>query len=451
MVSNKFKQTEIGMIPIDWSFVKFDEVLNNGVKNGLYKPKEFHGSGIRIVNMKELFAYPRLSDQEMRSIELSESEKESHLLEKGDLLFARRSLVAEGAGKCSLVEDHETPLTFESSIIRARPNKSYANSEFIFYFFNSRFGKYYMRSIIRQVAVSGITGSDLKELRIPLPSLPEQKAIAKVLSDLDLKIELNQKMNKTIESIGQALFKHWFIDFEFPDEDGNPYKSSGGEVVYSEEMKKEIPKGWRVGTLEEVLSTLESGIRPKGGIDKYFEGIPSIGAENIIGLGKYDYSKTKYVPLDFFNLIKYGIIQDGDVLLYKDGAKLGRKSLFMEGFPFNKCCINEHVFILRTNRSISPIYLYFWLDQNWMTEEIRNLNSNSAQPGINKKGVNSLMILIPELEIINRFDKFFSPLIAKIFRNCLQNLTLYKIRDILLPKLMSGKIRVKVPETEATA
>ena len=108
-----------------------------------------------------------------------------------------------------------------------------------------------------------------------------------------------------------------------------------------------IPEGWEVKTLADVLENLESGSRPKGGINPDDTDVPSIGAENILGLGKYDFTKEKFISCEFFENMKKGIIKDSDVLLYKDGAKLGRKSLFRDGFPHGLCCINEHVCVFR--------------------------------------------------------------------------------------------------------
>ncbi len=101
----------------EWQTVKFGDLLIDGTRNGIYKQKEFHGSGTKIVNMGELFAYPRLYDVPMKRLELTESELNRSILEAGDLLFARRSLVAEGAGKCSIVMEVNEPTAFESSII----------------------------------------------------------------------------------------------------------------------------------------------------------------------------------------------------------------------------------------------------------------------------------------------------------------------------------------------
>lgn len=276
---------------------------------------------------------------------------------------------------------------------------------------------------------------DVLTIEVDIPPLSEQHAIVAILGALDDKIELNHRMNKTLEAIAKALFKSWFVDFK-------PFHDQGVE----ESPLGLIPKGWQVGVLGDVVNRIESGSRPRGGVKEIVEGIPSIGAENILGLGKYDYSKTKLVPIDFFQNMQDGIVRRGDVLLYKDGVELGRKSYFDDGFPFDECCVNEHVFIIRTNDLVTQRYLYFWLDQPWMTEEIINLNSNSAQPGINRTSVATLTILIPSVQVVESFDKVVYPLTKHIFINAKESRTLATIRDTLLPKLLSGEIRVKDTE-----
>ena len=127
-------------LPIHWQVCEFGALLEGGTRNGIYKPKEFHGSGAKIVNMGELFAHPRLKSVDMSRVRLTAEELGRFSLHAGDLLFARRSLVAEGAGKCSIVCEVNEPTVFESSIIRARPNPKIADSLFLYYLFNSPIG-----------------------------------------------------------------------------------------------------------------------------------------------------------------------------------------------------------------------------------------------------------------------------------------------------------------------
>ena len=238
--------------------VPFAQLLAGPVRNGIYKKKEFHGSGVKIVNMGELFAYPRLRSVHMKRVELSEAEKRRFNVEKGDLLFARRSLVAEGAGKCSIVLDADEPTTFESSIIRARPDSTKASPLFLYYYFNSQPGLHALDSIRRQVAVAGITGSDLVQLNISMPPLPEQRAIAHILGTLDDKIELNRRMNETLEEMARALFKSWFVDFDPVHAKATLKRHAAAQITpplrRSRQAKGDSPQARRWGEIKRLYS-----------------------------------------------------------------------------------------------------------------------------------------------------------------------------------------------------
>lgn len=432
----------------------FGELFAEPTRNGLTRPKATRGEGVKMVNMGELFAHPRLCDARMDRVPLTRSEANRFLLNAGDLLFARQSLVLEGAGKCSIfLKDHE-PVTFESHVTRVRLDPRKANPCFYFYYFQSHHGRAAIRSIVEQGAgASRIRGSDLESLEVLWRPLPEQRAIAHILGALDDKIELSWRMNETLEAIARALFKSWFVDFDpvrAKAEDCDPGLPKPLADLFPERFLDselgDIPEEWEVGRLENVLAELVSGGRPKGGAVE--EGVPSVGAENINGLGRYDFSKEKYVPRGFFDELrrKSSAVRPGDVLLYKDGAHIGRKTYFDCGFPHPECAINEHVFILRSKHPRTQRYLFFWLDQEWMTKKIISLNSNSAQPGINQGGVRSLPVLVSPSPIMDAFDRLTAPLTDRIFKSCIENQTLAAVRDALLPKLVSGDLRVRDAE-----
>ena len=164
------------------------------------------------------------------------------------------------------------------------------------------------------------------------------------------------------------------------------------------------------------------------------------------GLGRYDYSKEKYVPLEFIERLKSkgAVIRDGDVLLYKDGAHVGRKTYLDCGFPYSVCAVNEHVFILRTKYKEAQRYMFFWLDQDWMTQEIVSLNSNSAQPGINQVGVRGLPLMMPPSEVLREFDKRAANFTDRIFANCHESRALAAQRDALLPRLVGGEFGLRL-------
>lgn len=333
---------------------------------------------------------------------------------------------------------------YNVALLKAKP-KNNIDNEYLYYFLsqNSIF-KFVDKLSARTGGQTGVDLTALNEYPITLPeTLTEQVILVEILTNVDAKIELNNKINAELESMAKLLYDYWFVQFDFPDENGKPYKSSGGKMVYNEELGRDIPEGWEVGSFEDIIDSLESGNRPKGGIENTNIGVPSIGAENILSIGKYNYSHEKLIPKKFFDKMTQGVVIDNDVLMYKDGASLGRVTMFKRGFPYNECSINSHAFIIRTNNKISQNYLYFWLDQSFIKDIIKRLGMKAAQPGINQSNVKSLPILIPNNNIINKFENLITPSIDTIFENAKQNRKLTVIRDFLLPMLMNGQVKVK--------
>lgn len=324
-------------------------------------------------------------------------------------------------------------------VILLRGNPDTVVQQYYFQALKSPFVQAGLKKRATGTTVLGIKQSELRQVEIPLPPLPIQRKIAGVLSAYDDLIENNTRRIKILEEMAQRIYREWLVNFHFPGHE---------KVKMVDSELGMIPEGWEVKRLGDVLKTLESGSRPKGGIDPTVTEVPSVGAENILGLGKYDYSKEKFVTREFYEGMRKGHIRSRDVLLYKDGAKLGRKSMFMDGFPHDECCINEHAFILRTNDLCSQAYLYFWLDLPKVTRDIINLNSNAAQPGINQKSVKSLTILLADVMPKRRFDEMAFPVLTELFNLAKKNQILRQTRDLLLPKLISGGLDVSEMDIE---
>jgi type I restriction enzyme S subunit len=308
-----------------------------------------------------------------------------------------------------------------------------------------------------------LTQGNLNRIEVACPPRYVQDQVVAVLGSLDDRISLLRETNATLESIAQALFKSWFVDFDpvrakrdgrvpeaideatsalFPD---NFEDSNGGG----------LPKAWGLQPFGEWLSVLETGRRPKGGVAGIDSGVPSIGAESIVKMGEFDYAKVKFVSAEFFANMKAGKLLSRDVLLYKDGGKPGvflpRVSMFGDGFPFETCGINEHVFRIRVKPPFGQVFVYFWLWSDAVMHELKHRGGKAAIPGINQADVRELRILVPPDELLKRYEEITEPIVGKILDNSKRIKVLSELRDTLLPRLVSGQLQLAAVESEIAA
>lgn len=346
------------------------------------------------------------------------------MLPKNSILFSSRAPI----GYVAIAQNALCTNQGFKSII---PNNEIVDSLFLYYLL------VYYKPVIENMG-SGTTfkevsGSVMKALTVNIPNIDKQKRIAAILSSLDDKIELNSRINGNLEQQAQALFKSWFVDFE-------PFK--GGEFVESKLGR--IPKELTISKIGDIPHKIESGKRPKGGATS--EGIPSIGAENIKGLGFYDYSKTKYIPKDFASITNRGKISGYELLIYKDGGKPGyfipNYTIFGEGFPFEYMFINEHVFLLDLMSREYNIFAYFYMQTSYIMNQLNSIGGKAAIPGINTKDIESLPIFTDDNKKVKEFGKIVLPMITTILKNSRENAHLTKLRNTLLPRLMSGELKI---------
>ncbi|MCM8626218.1 restriction endonuclease subunit S [Accumulibacter sp.] len=293
----------------------------------------------------------------------------------------------------------------------------------------------YLTLHAKGAAYPAVSAEDIGNGELLLPPLPIQRRIAGILSAYDELIENSQRRIKILESMARALYREWFVHFRFPGHESVPRVPS---------PLGEIPQGWEASTLGAHLLALESGKRPKGGIREVADGVPSIGAENINGIGQHDFAGEKFIPREFFQEMRKGIVRDRDVAIYKDGAYIGKSSYFRDGFPHIECCVNEHVFLLRASGvRLKQNALYLWLQEPDTVQTIRSKNANAAQPGINQQTVGGLELTLPNSLIAAQFDELVDPLFAEVINLAKKIQTLRRTRDLLLPRLLSGQIDVE--------
>ena len=393
--------------------------------------KENYGGNIPFLTPSDDLSNKYAPDTNKKITELGLNEVKNCLLPPNSICV---SCIGSDLGKVVMLKEYSVTNQQFNSII---PYEDFC-PDFIYYLMTI-VGKELNFIGKTSTAVPIINKSTFSKTEVVIPSLPTQQKIANILSSLDDKIEVNRRINEQLEELAQALFKSWFVDFE-------PFKD--GEFVESELGM--IPEGWKVDYISNIPHTIETGKRPKGGVGSIHEGIPSIGAENIKGLGYYDYSKTKFVTEEFANKMSKGEIKGYELLIYKDGGKPGyfipNFSIFGEGFPFDKMFLNEHVFKLDFYNRGYNIFAYFYFQTDFIMSYLNAQGGKAAIPGINQKDVENIPILTIDNEYVKLFCDKVTPIVEKILINSKENSHLSTLRDTLLPKLMSGEIDVNEVE-----
>lgn len=274
----------------------------------------------------------------------------------------------------------------------------------------------------------------LEKSRIPFPSENEQQQIASILSSLDDKIELNRKMNRTLEEIGKALFKRWFVDFEFPNENGESYKSSGGEMVESE--LGEIPKGWEVKSLDQITE-IKNGFAFKS---------EDYTTQGVFLLRTRNFSQTEYIEKDdsaclpeaFYEIYKNYQLQKFDVLLVMVGASVGNL-----GFVTSHvlpALQNQNMWNFRALNKENQLFVKYIVEK--IVKENIGSASGSARDFFRKDYFRTIKYVHPKDSTIKSFNTLIASFFEIIDNNILEIERLSQLRDSLLPRLMSGKMRV---------
>jgi type I restriction enzyme, S subunit len=285
-------------------------------------------------------------------------------------------------------------------------------------------------------AIPSTSREDFYNLPLDLPSLPTQKAIAEILSSLDDKIELNNQVNQNLEALAQALFKQWFVDFEFPNENGEPYKSSGGEMIESE--LGEIPKGWEVKSLDEIANYLNGlalqKFRPKS------ESEPSLPVIKIKELRQgYSGGEEKAsIEID-----KKYIILDGDILFSWSG------SLLVDFWTGGKGALNQHLFKV-TSHTYPKWFIFLWTKFHLLEFQKIAESKATTMGHIQRKHLSDAKVLVPSNSLLKKFTETFECIIEELISSRLESRKLMNLRDTLLPKLISGELEVSEASLEPT-
>lgn len=355
-------------------------------------------------------------------------------LEDRDILL---NITGDSVARVCQIPKQFLPARVNQHVAIIRPNPEILNPEFLkYYLLNPRFKEYMLMLSSSGATRNAITKGMIEEFEVEVPDLPTQKAIAEILSSLDDKIELNNQINQNLEALAQALFKQWFVDFELPNENGEPYKSSGGEIIDSE--LGEIPNWWEVKSLDEIAEYL-NGIalqkfRPINETDPF---LPVIKIREL-RQGYADGEEKASIEID-----KKYIILDGDILFSWSG------SLLVDFWTGGKGALNQHLFKV-TSQTYPKWFIFLWTKFHLLEFQKIAESKATTMGHIQRKHLSDAKVLVPSYSLLKKFTETFECIIEELISSRLESRKLMNLRDTLLPKLISGELEVNESLLEPT-
>lgn len=332
-------------------------------------------------------------------------------VQPGDIIISN---VGENVGTVFKAPDLGQPMTLGPNSILVRMGNE--DAAFWYYWFNSSEGQFKLKSIVSSSAQPKFNKTSFRELTVPDVSILQQRKVASVLSALDDKIELNRKINAELEQMALTLYDYWFVQFDFPDASGKPYKSSGGAMKFSPELNREIPTGWSVASLSEISEIYQPKILSAKDLSSDGE-YPVHGSNGIIGrYHSYNHDQSEVV-----------------VSCRGDCGNIHRTP------PKTWITGNAMVFKPRSELKMHNEFLY----QALRYVGLKQISTGSVQGQITRTNVEGLGVVLPDEKTLSVFNAFAEPIVAKKLLNNEESQNLAHLRDWLLPMLMNGQVRVE--------
>lgn len=370
----------------------------------------------------------------------SDDEISKFLLKKGQVAFTKDSETRNDIGVSTyIVEDFEdVVLGYHTAL--ATPDERIVTGEYLNAFMHSSYiQKYFELNATGSGMRYTLSLQTLHDIPVLAPDLNTQHKIGTLLSNIDHKISVNREINRNLEDLAKQIYDYWFVQFDFPNEEGKPYKSSGGKMVWNETLKREIPADWEVKKLNACLKHINTGLNPRDNFVLGNGSIKYITVKNLTTDGTIDFSGCDLIDENARTIVhERSKISKGDIL-FASITPLGRCYIIQE--QPEKWDINESVFSIRPNQQIiTPEYLYCYLTSEWFMKKAEKEATGSIFAGIRMAALNAMTIIVPDEKVLKRFSSLIKPIFEqkdKLF-NEIQHLT--KLRDKLLPLLMNGQV-----------
>ena len=421
-----------------FNLIKLDDLVKRvkvgfvGSINDFYCEEEYGVPLIRTTDLNELgINYTNLK---FVTKEFHKKNKKSQI-KKGDVLIARHG----DNGKANVFKED-----FDAQVLNAviiEPNQDLLDSNLIKIFFDSPFIKKQILGVIKGSVQGVINTSHIANLLVPLSKEIDYKHVSKIITSLDSKIELNNGINTELESMAKTLYDYWFLQFDFPDKDGKPFKTSGGKMVWNEELKRDIPDGWNVDILKNHIS-IERGISYKG-TDIKDKGIPMVNLNSFYLDGRYKDEGIKYFA---GSVNENKVIHTGDLMIATTdvtrNAYIIGKSFILPDLYSGQIVASCDIAKVNIGDKLDKYFLDMLFNSDNYHRYIKGFASGTLVLHLDTKGVDWYKCLIPPKDLLNKYAKFKLNIDAKKTLTLKENKQLAQLRDWLLPMLMNGQVKV---------
>jgi type I restriction enzyme S subunit len=353
-------------------------------------------------------------------------------------LYNKPSILLPRKGTLDNIQYCDKPFWCVDTTYYSEVNTSLANPYFLYCYLSIL----NLKGLDSGTALPSMTFDSYYQINVSLPSIEIQNKIGEILFNIDQKISLNTRMNAELEAMAKQLYDYWFVQFDFPDENGKPYKSSGGKMVYNEKLKREIPEGWEVKTISDCIYPIERGMSYTSASIVNPEGIPMINLACFSKQGNYRIGELKFYSGDYNQNL---LVKQGDLLfactdMTRDADIIGSPIIVNKEY-------DSYVFssdLARiTPKTIRKSYLYFAMKNKRFHTYIKRYATGSLVLHLNIDGVNNYPIIIPPIALQVVYSNFFWPLRHIIDENINESNHLTHLRDSLLPMLMNGQVTIE--------
>ena len=388
--------------------------------------EEFSEDKVRYLRITDIDDYGNLLENDKKSVSSPEIEK--YILKEGDIVFAR---TGNSTGRTYYHEEKNGELAFAGFLIKFSLDESKVNPKYLKYFTISKPYKQWVDNLSNGSTRGNINAKTFADCPIILPSREQQDYLVRVLSSLEDKIQINNQINQELEAMAKTLYDYWFVQFDFPDQNGKPYKSSGGKMVYHPELKREIPEGWGVDKLSSILEIGRETINPMKTPKEEFK-YYSIPEYDVSGSFSYELGET--IKSNKF------LVEKSDLLVSKLNPWFNRVVYNLE-----ESAISSTEFIVwKTINRFEKNFLYQVATSEGFIEYCTRFATGTSNS--HKRVSPDIMVSfqIPfEKTYIQKFGEITDSIRTQVLQNNEQNQELIQLRDWLLPMLMNGQVKVE--------